>query len=66
VSPLLVGEAKCASSWIMRLPHELFRYGGIPDPDGSASLGGGADAGGAMREGVGEADGVVDLGARVP
>jgi hypothetical protein len=50
----------------MRLSHELFRYGGVPDPDGSASLGGGADAGGAMREGVGEANGVVDLGARVP
>jgi hypothetical protein len=36
----------------MRLSHELFRSGGVPNPDRPVSLDGGADARGAVREGV--------------
>jgi hypothetical protein len=50
----------------MRLPHELFRSGSVPDPNGLALLGGGADVGGAVREGVSEEGGMVVLGASGP
>jgi hypothetical protein len=56
---LPTGEANRASHWMIRLPHESFRSGGVSDPSGPDSLGGGSDAGGTMREGVGEASGVV-------
>jgi hypothetical protein len=46
---------------MMRLPHGLYSSGGVPDPDGPASLGGGA-----AREGVGEAGGVVVLNTSDP
>jgi hypothetical protein len=51
---------------MMRLSHELFRSGGVPDPDGAASLGGGTDAGGTAREGVDLVGGVVVLGTSGP
>jgi hypothetical protein len=50
----------------MRLPHRLFRSDGILDPDGPASLGGGADASSATREGVSEASDMVVLGTSGP
>jgi hypothetical protein len=46
---------------MMRLPHGLYSSSGIPDHDGPASLGGGA-----AREGVGEAGGVVVLNTSDP
>jgi hypothetical protein len=50
----------------LRLLHRLFRFGHVPDPIGPASLGGGAGAGGAAREGVSKAGGMVVLGAICP
>jgi hypothetical protein len=50
----------------MRLPHGFVRSGGVLDPDRPASLGGGAGAGGAAREGVSEAGGMVVLAASGP
>jgi hypothetical protein len=51
---------------MMRLSHGLFRSGGVPDPDRPALVGGGVGAGGAVREGIGEAGGVVVHGASDP
>jgi hypothetical protein len=48
VWPLPVGVAKRASCRMMRLPHGLFRSGGIPDPDGPALLRRGTDGGGTV------------------
>jgi hypothetical protein len=44
---------------------QTFQIRGVLDPDGPTSLGGGIGAGGVVREGVGEAGGVVVLDARV-
>jgi hypothetical protein len=51
---------------MMRLPSGIFRSGGVLDPYGLVSLGGGADTGGALREGVGKVGGVLVLGASSP
>jgi hypothetical protein len=51
---------------MISLLRELLRFGDVPDPDGSASLGGGTGTGGPTREGVGEAGGMVFLGASGP
>jgi hypothetical protein len=49
---------------MMRLLHRLFISGDVLDPDGPASLGGGA--GGTARDEDGEPDGVVVCGASGP
>jgi hypothetical protein len=44
------------------LPHRLLRSGGIPEPEGPASLEGSVGSGpGTVREGVGEVGGVVPV-----
>jgi hypothetical protein len=40
---------------MMQLSHGLFRSGGVLDPDRPTTFGGGANTGGAVREGDGEA-----------
>jgi hypothetical protein len=66
--PLPDGAAWWANRWSSWLPHELFRSGGVLEPEGPASLEGSADGGpDAAREGVGEVGGVVAvLGASGP
>jgi hypothetical protein len=66
VQPLPLGEARYVSCRITWLSHGLFRSGGVLDPDRLASLSRGTDVGDVARKGVGEAGGMVDLGARVP
>jgi hypothetical protein len=51
---------------MMQLPQRLFRSSNVTNSDGLASLGGGASTGGAVREGVDEAGGMVVLGTSGP
>jgi hypothetical protein len=56
--PLPDGEASWANRWSSRLPHGLFRSGGILELDGPTSLEGSDGSGpSAVREGVGEVGG---------
>jgi hypothetical protein len=54
--PLPNGATKWVNRWSIRLPHGLFRSGGVLESEGPASLEGSADDGGVARDGV---DGVV-------
>jgi hypothetical protein len=66
--PLPDGVEWWANRWGSRLPHELFRSGGVPEPEGPTLLEGSAGGGlGVLREGVSEVGGVVAvLGASSP
>jgi hypothetical protein len=58
--PLSDGAARWSNRWSSQLLHILFRSGGVPEPEGPASLEGSANGGpGVVREGVGDVGGVV-------
>jgi hypothetical protein len=58
--PLPNGAAWWANRWSSRLPHRLFRSGGVQETKGPTSLEGSAGGGPAVaREGVGEVGSVV-------
>jgi hypothetical protein len=57
--PLPYGAMKWVNRHSSRLPHILFRFGGVSESEGLASLEGSASGGGTSRDGVGEVGGVV-------